>query len=161
ARLVGGRDLRRPGCGERPRRPPLVAGRPPAPGRGARGPRGQRGRVHPRRHRGRRARAPGRPPPPPPGPGGRDGRPPHPPPPRVSTEASRGALPAEVPLGDAADTLARAIGLVLALEQGRLEDLPEMLVDRLHEPYRARLVPGLEALRGLAGTEGHIGATIS
>jgi homoserine kinase len=80
---------------------------------------------------------------------------------RVSTEASRGALPAEVPLGDAADTLARAIGLVLALEQGRLEDLPEMLVDRLHEPYRARLVPGLAALRGLAGTDGFMGATIS
>jgi len=80
---------------------------------------------------------------------------------RVSTATARGALPAQVPHGDAADTLARAIGLVLALERGELEHLPELLHDRLHEPYRAPLVPGIERLRRLCGECGCLGVTIS
>ena len=43
---------------------------------------------------------------------------------RTSTDAARRALPAEVPLADAAATLANAVGLTLALCEGRLEDLP-------------------------------------
>jgi len=80
---------------------------------------------------------------------------------RVSTATARGALPAEVPHADAADTLARAIGLVVALERGELDDLPVLLQDRLHEPYRAPLVPGIEALRALGGEVGCLGVTIS
>lgn len=80
---------------------------------------------------------------------------------RVSTARARGALPSQVPHADAADTVARAIGLTLALERGDLDDLPELLVDRLHEPYRAALVPGLEHLRPMAGEEGCLGVTIS
>jgi homoserine kinase len=79
---------------------------------------------------------------------------------RVSTERARKALPAAVPLRDAADTLARAVGLVLALGEGRLDDLPALLPDRLHEPYRGPLCPGLEALRGVAA-DGLLGVTIS
>lgn len=80
---------------------------------------------------------------------------------RVSTERARGALPAAVPLADAAETLARAIGLVLALERGELDDLYLLLDDRLHEPYRAPLVPGIEQLRRLCGECGCLGVTIS
>jgi homoserine kinase len=80
---------------------------------------------------------------------------------RVSTDAARLALPAAVPLADAAVTVAHAVGLALALEAGRLDDLPELLHDRLHEPYRGRLVPGLGALRQLVGRGGCLGATIS
>lgn len=80
---------------------------------------------------------------------------------RVSTSKARGALPAEIPHADAADTLARAIGLTLALERGDLDDLPVLLHDRLHEPYRAPLVPGIEELRGLCGDCGCLGVTIS
>lgn len=80
---------------------------------------------------------------------------------RVSTERARGALPAAVPFADAAETLARAIGLVLALERGELDDLHLLLGDRLHEPYRAPLVPGIERLRGLCGERGCLGVTIS
>lgn len=80
---------------------------------------------------------------------------------RVSTSRARGALPAQVPHADAADTLARAIGLTLALERGELEDLPLLLQDRLHEPYRAPLVPGIDHLRGLCAADGCLGATIS
>jgi homoserine kinase len=80
---------------------------------------------------------------------------------RVSTDAARSALPAQVPLADAAWTLSHAVGLVMALNDNRLDDLPDLFHDRLHEPYRAPLVPGLEALRPLAGTEGCLGVTIS
>lgn len=80
---------------------------------------------------------------------------------RVSTAKARGALPLQVPHSDASDTLARAIGLALALERGELDDLPLLLQDRLHEPYRAPLVPGIEALRNLCGECGCLGVTIS
>ena len=80
---------------------------------------------------------------------------------RVSTARARGALPAAVPLADATETLARAIGLVLALERGELDELPALLGDRLHEPYRAPLVPGIDALRSLCGDGGCLGVTIS
>jgi homoserine kinase len=80
---------------------------------------------------------------------------------RTSTDAARRALPGQVPLPDAAATLANAVGLVLALAEGRLEDLPDVLADRLHEPHRAPLVPALEALRGLVDGRACLGATIS
>ena len=80
---------------------------------------------------------------------------------RVSTRASRRALPSSVPLAEAASTLQRAIGLALALREGRLDDLGPLLVDTLHEPFRAGLVPGLGALRALVGAEGCLGVTIS
>lgn len=80
---------------------------------------------------------------------------------RVSTARARSALPAAVPTGDAAVTLAHGIGLALALAEGRLDELPPVLHDRLHEPYRAPLVPGIEALRALVDGEGCLGATIS
>jgi homoserine kinase len=80
---------------------------------------------------------------------------------RTSTDAARRALPAAVLLDDAATTLANAISLTLALGEGRLDDLPGLLEDRLHEPHRAAAVPGIDALRGLVGRAGCLGATIS
>lgn len=80
---------------------------------------------------------------------------------RVSTEDARRALPAQVPLSDAATTVAGAIGLTLALGAPRLEDLRPVLADRLHEPYRSPLVPGWDALRGLTLADGCLGVTIS
>jgi homoserine kinase len=80
---------------------------------------------------------------------------------KVSTSEARAALPGAIPIRDAATTLANGIRLVLALTQGHLEDLPAVLEDRLHEPYRGTMVPGLEALRALIGTHGCLGVTIS
>jgi homoserine kinase len=80
---------------------------------------------------------------------------------RVSTTESRRALPEKVPLRDASVTLARAVNLALALERGDLDELPDLLQDRLHEPYRSALVPGLDELRALVGHDGCLGATIS
>lgn len=80
---------------------------------------------------------------------------------RVSTAAARRALPAQVPLSDAAATVASAVGLTLALAGDRLDDLPDVLADRLHEPYRGPLVPGIEAVRALVDRTTVLGATIS
>ncbi len=80
---------------------------------------------------------------------------------RTSTLEARGALPAAVPLVDAAATLSRAVGLTLALCEERLDDLPPLLEDRLHEPHRGPMVPGIDAIRGLVDGRACLGATIS
>lgn len=80
---------------------------------------------------------------------------------RTFTDVARGALPAAVPLADAAATLANAVGLTLALCEGRLDDVSGLLEDRLHEPHRGPLIPGVEAIRGLVDGRDCIGATIS
>lgn len=80
---------------------------------------------------------------------------------QVSTNDARGALPREIPLEDAATTLCHGIGLVMALTEGRLEDLPGLLEDRLHEPYRGAAMSGLGDLRALTGEGGCLGVTIS
>jgi homoserine kinase len=80
---------------------------------------------------------------------------------RTSTDDARRALPGTVSLADAAVTLANAVGLTLALVEERLDDLPPLLADRLHEPHRAAGVPGLDAMRALADGGDCLGATIS
>jgi len=80
---------------------------------------------------------------------------------RTSTSAARKALPDVVPLGDAAATLANAVGLALALAEGRMEELPDVLQDRLHEPYRGPMVAGIEEIRAVVDGRDCLGATIS
>ena len=62
--------------------------------------------------------------------------------------------PVEVEIG-------RVAPVIEALVEERLDDLPTLLADRLHEPHRAAGVPGLEAMRALAGGGDCLGATIS
>jgi homoserine kinase len=71
----------------------------------------------------------------------------------LSTQTARAALPATVPLGDAIYNIQRASLLVQALAGERptrelVALLRESVRDRLHQPHRISLVPGLaEALR--------------
>lgn len=80
---------------------------------------------------------------------------------RISTDAARRALPETIALADVTATLANAVGLTLALCEGRLDDLPPLLADRVHEPYRGPLIAGIDAVRGVVDGEGCLGATIS
>lgn len=80
---------------------------------------------------------------------------------RTSTDDARSAMPDRIPLADVTRTLMNGIGLTLALVEGRIEDLPDVLHDRVHEPYRGALVPGIEAVRALADGERCLGVTIS
>jgi len=62
---------------------------------------------------------------------------------RLATTDARRALPAQVSLGDAVFNVNRAALLVAAFSQGRFELLREAVGDRLHQPYRAPLLPGM------------------
>lgn len=62
----------------------------------------------------------------------------------VPTPLARKALPESVPFGDAVYNLARSALWPAALYAGRYEALKEACRDRLHQPYRARLMPGVE-----------------
>lgn len=58
----------------------------------------------------------------------------------VATRSARGVLPRDVPHGDATMNLGRAALLVHALEH-RPDLLFDATIDRLHQPYRADLMP--------------------
>jgi homoserine kinase len=79
----------------------------------------------------------------------------------LATERARAALPAQVAHADAVRTAARAALLVAALEQGRADLIADALDDRLHEPFRAPLVPLLGAVRERLGDLPAYGATLS
>lgn len=65
----------------------------------------------------------------------------------LSTQASRSVLPEKLPLADAIFNVQRVALLLEALRTEDFSLLHEALQDRLHQPYRAPLVPGLrEAL---------------
>ncbi|GIW25453.1 homoserine kinase [Meiothermus sp.] len=67
------------------------------------------------------------------------------PPYEVPTPLARAALPQTIPYADAVFNLARSALWPAALYSGHLEALREAAKDRLHQPYRAHLMPGLEA----------------
>lgn len=80
---------------------------------------------------------------------------------RLSTADMRRALPATVPLADAVANLG-AVGLgVAGLAAGRKDLLARMMVDRLHEPYRAEVYPELPAFVEAARRAGALGACLS
>ncbi len=61
----------------------------------------------------------------------------------METAKMRAALPREIPLRDAIFNMQRAALLQAAIAEKRYELLTEALRDRLHQPYRAPLVPAL------------------
>lgn len=62
---------------------------------------------------------------------------------RLATAKARQALPPMVPRGDAVFNVGRVALFLAALQAGRLDLLREGVKDRLHQPYRAALVPGM------------------
>jgi homoserine kinase len=65
---------------------------------------------------------------------------------RLSTAEARAALPDQVPHKDAVFNIGRALFTVQALVGGDYELLRFALADRLHQPYRKRLIPGYDAV---------------
>ena len=80
---------------------------------------------------------------------------------QLATKKARAALPKKVPLADAVFNISRAILLARALEMGRTRGLDTLMKDRLHQPYRARLVPGLLDALDAAVKAGAVGAALS
>lgn len=79
----------------------------------------------------------------------------------LSTGRSRQALPETVSHGDAVFNVGRASLLVAALANGNSASLAAALDDRLHQPYRAPLVPGFIDVVQAALREGALGAVLS
>jgi homoserine kinase len=61
----------------------------------------------------------------------------------LSTAKARRALPTMVPRADAVFNVGRVALFLAAMHAGRLDLLREAARDRLHQPYRAPLVPGM------------------
>jgi homoserine kinase len=80
---------------------------------------------------------------------------------QFSTHAARRALPSQVPLADAVYNLGRSILVVEALRTGDLELLGKVMRDRLHQPYRLKLIPGAAAALEAAREAGASAAALS
>ncbi len=79
----------------------------------------------------------------------------------LNTEISRSVLPKEVPLVDAVYNLKRSAMFVEALYTKDEELLKLSLKDKLHQPYRQKLVPGMtEIMDNLKHTNGVIGTVL-
>lgn len=79
----------------------------------------------------------------------------------LNTEISRSVLPKEVPMKNAVFNLKKSAMLVDALYNKDEELLKISLQDKLHQPYREKLVPGLvEIINNLKHVNGVIGTVL-
>lgn len=80
---------------------------------------------------------------------------------RLSTAQARAALPADVPLKDAVFNIGRALFTVQALTNGDFDMLRWAMNDRLHQPYRKKLIPGFDAVMTEARKAGAAAVALS
>jgi len=78
----------------------------------------------------------------------------------VLSREARQVLPPTYDRADVLHTLQRAAVLAATCFSGRFELFPELFTDKLHQPYRQKLVPGIERCLGLR-SEGLLGVAIS
>ena len=79
----------------------------------------------------------------------------------LSTKAARNALPEAVPMKDAVFNVGRAALLVAALAKGNIPFLRHAFDDALHQPYRAKLIPGMYDVFEAARNAGALGVALS
>lgn len=79
----------------------------------------------------------------------------------LPTEQARAALPATIPFADAIHNSSRVGLLIRALAAGDYDRLALAMQDRLHQPYRMPLIPGMEAAYDAAYAAGASGVALS
>lgn len=79
----------------------------------------------------------------------------------LSTKAARKVLPETVTMQDAVFNISRTALLVGALCKGDLGHLKNALEDKLHQPYRSGLIPGMQAVLTAANAHGALGSALS
>jgi homoserine kinase len=79
----------------------------------------------------------------------------------LPTKTAREILPETIPRGDAVQNIGRASLFVGAIASGKFGFLRRAMEDRLHQPYRERLVPGMRAVLDGALDAGAFGAALS
>ena len=77
------------------------------------------------------------------------------------TKKARGVLPKRIPRADAIYNASRVALWIAALRERRWDWLAVATQDHLHQPYRAKLVPGMYALFEAAKSAGARGAALS
>jgi len=80
---------------------------------------------------------------------------------QLPTHVARAALPRTITRGDAVHNLQRTALFTAAITQARFDLLWEAMRDRLHQPYRESLVPGLAEALALPRTPGLLGIALS
>lgn len=80
---------------------------------------------------------------------------------QVPTEKARRVLPARVDRKDAVFNAAHVALFLSAIKEKRYDLLGEAMADRLHQPHRAKLVPGLMDVIAAARRAGAYGAALS
>ncbi len=83
------------------------------------------------------------------------------PPYRVLTRDARQALPSMVPMSTVSWQVGRCLSMASALASGRADEIARCCHDRIHEPYRAPLIPDFERLQACALESGAITFLIS
>jgi homoserine kinase len=79
----------------------------------------------------------------------------------LATKTSREMLPTQVSFQDASFNIGRVALLVAALQQGDLGILGAAMEDRLHQSFRAPLIPGFKKVLAAAKLAGARGVTLS
>lgn len=80
---------------------------------------------------------------------------------QVQTKEARKILPQQVPLKDAVTNIENAASLVAAMMSGDFDALRYVTADRLHEQYRATLIPGYADVKAAALNAGALSFNIS
>lgn len=79
----------------------------------------------------------------------------------LSTEKARGVLPDTYSRADAIFNISHTGYLVAALLSSNWQEIGEAMQDRLHQPYRAPLIPGLKEILQGAKEYGALGCALS
>ena len=79
----------------------------------------------------------------------------------LSTEQARGVLPTSVSFADAIYNTSRSTLLIASIATGQFEMLPVAMKDRLHQPYRASLIPGFDDVAKAATAAGALSVALS
>jgi homoserine kinase len=79
----------------------------------------------------------------------------------LETAKARAALPKQVDRNDAVYNLQRSALLVAAIDEGRHDLIWDALSDKLHQPYRSHLIPGLAGILNMPRSTGLLGVALS
>ena len=79
----------------------------------------------------------------------------------LSTSKARNVVPQQFDKSDVVHNISRSSLLVAALASGRLDMIQRAMLDRIHQPYRASLVPGMTEILEHAVEHGALGAALS
>lgn len=80
---------------------------------------------------------------------------------QLSTSKARDVVPKQFGKSDVVHNVSRSSLLVAALASGRLDMIQKAMSDRIHQPYRASLVPGMTQILEQAAEHGALGAALS